>query len=193
METKQKEDFNYIVRIAEVDLDGNRSVEYALTKVKGIGIRVADAIADRANIDRRRKIGTLNEEEIERLNEIIENLPKYIPIWMLNRQYDASTGENTHLIGHDVDIGVREDINLMKKIRCYKGIRHETGQRVRGQRTRAHGRTGLTVGVTKKALKEAAKQKKEEEKKGGRKLEEKKGGKEEVIIHGRSKIQQEKI
>ncbi|MDI6916811.1 MAG: 30S ribosomal protein S13 [Thermoplasmatales archaeon] len=173
-ETKQKEDFNYIVRIAEVDLDGNRSVEYALTKVKGIGIRAADAIADRANIDRRRKIGTLNEEEVERLNEIIKNLPKYVPIWMLNRQCDPSTGENAHLIGHDVDMGVREDINLMKKIRCYKGIRHETGQRVRGQRTRTHGRTGLTVGVTKKALKEAAKKKKEEEKKGGRKEEEKK-------------------
>jgi small subunit ribosomal protein S13 len=43
-----------------------------------------------------------------------------------------------------------EDINLMRKIRCYKGIRHETGQKVRGQRTKSTGRTGLTVGVKRK-------------------------------------------
>ena len=38
----------------------------------------------------------------------------------------------------------------MKKIRCYRGIRHETGQKVRGQRTRSNGRTGLTLGVSRK-------------------------------------------
>ncbi|HOW33966.1 MAG TPA: 30S ribosomal protein S13, partial [Methanoregulaceae archaeon] len=43
-----------------------------------------------------------------------------------------------------------EDINLLRKIRCYRGIRHETGQKVRGQRTKSTGRTGLTVGVKKK-------------------------------------------
>jgi small subunit ribosomal protein S13 len=42
---------------------------------------------------------------------------------------------------------------MLKKIRCYKGIRHEKGQKVRGQRTKAHGRSGLTVGVVKKAQK----------------------------------------
>ncbi len=38
----------------------------------------------------------------------------------------------------------------MRKIRCYKGIRHETGQPVRGQRTRSSFRTQKTVGVVKK-------------------------------------------
>ncbi len=47
----------------------------------------------------------------------------------------------------------------MKMIRCYRGIRHEQGQKVRGQRTRSNGRTGLTVGVTKKAARLAAQQK----------------------------------
>ncbi len=44
----------------------------------------------------------------------------------------------------------RDDINLMKMIRCYKGIRHEQGQKVRGQRTRSNGRTGMTMGVIRK-------------------------------------------
>jgi small subunit ribosomal protein S13 len=50
-----------------------------------------------------------------------------------------------------MDMRKQEDINILKKIRGYRGIRHENGQKVRGQRTKAHGRTGLTVGVVKKA------------------------------------------
>src|SRR5437899_3102049 len=57
----------------------------------------------------------------------------------------------------------RDDTNVMRMIRSYKGVGHETGQKVRGQRTRSNGRTGLTVGVTKKAALEAAKAKKAEE------------------------------
>ena len=45
-----------------------------------------------------------------------------------------------------------DDVNMMRKIRCYKGIRHETGQKVRGQRTKSTGRTGKTVGVSKKKV-----------------------------------------
>ncbi len=45
---------------------------------------------------------------------------------------------------------VDDDINLLKKIRAYRGIRHETGQKVRGQRTKSTGRTGLIVGVKRK-------------------------------------------
>ncbi len=37
----------------------------------------------------------------------------------------------------------------MKKLRSWKGIRHNLGLKVRGQRTRTTGRLGLTVGVTK--------------------------------------------
>jgi small subunit ribosomal protein S13 len=60
------------------------------------------------------------------------------------------TGETKHLFGGDVTLANDEDINLLRKIRCYKGVRHETGQKVRGQRTKSTGRTGKTVGVSKK-------------------------------------------
>jgi len=49
-------------------------------------------------------------------------------------------------------------------------VRHEQGQKVRGQRTRSNGRTGLTVGVIKKTAIAAAKAKEEE---GGKKEEKK--------------------
>src|SRR5439155_336645 len=76
---------------------------------------------------------------------------------------DGETGVDIHLTGADVEIRRRDDINRMKMIRSYKGGRHETGQKVRGQRTRSNGRTGLTVGVTKKAALAAAQAKKAEE------------------------------
>jgi len=82
---------------------------------------------------------------------------------MVNRPKDWESGLDLHLVGAEVEVRLRDDINLMKMIRSYKGVRHETGQKVRGQRTRSNGRTGLTVGVTKKAALEAAKAKKAEE------------------------------
>jgi small subunit ribosomal protein S13 len=75
---------------------------------------------------------------------------------MLNRRKDVYTGENRHLTGVDLTLGNNEDINLMKKMRSYKGIRHERGQKVRGQRTKSTGRTGATVGVVRKKLEAGA-------------------------------------
>ena len=53
---------------------------------------------------------------------------------------------------------LRDDINVMKKIRSYRGIRHERGLPVRGQRTRAHGRVGLALGVSRREAREASKE-----------------------------------
>jgi small subunit ribosomal protein S13 len=69
---------------------------------------------------------------------------------MTNRPKDLYTGAKRHLLGADVSMTVDDDINLLKKIRAYRGIRHETGQKVRGQRTKSTGRTGLIVGVKRK-------------------------------------------
>ncbi len=165
-EEQKKPEFKYIVRIANTDLDGNRPLAYGLTKIKGIGIRIGEAIADTAKLPRFKKIGELTDEEVERIKSIVENIPQHVPGWMVNRMRDFYSGMNLHNVGSDVELGVREDINLMKKIRSYKGIRHEQGQRVRGQRTRAHGRTGLTVGVLRKVAMEARKKAAAEEKKG---------------------------
>lgn len=162
----QKEDFRYIVRLANTDVDGNKSVVYGLTSIKGIGVRVAELVADLAKVSRTEKIGNLKEEETARIESILSDLGEHLPSWAVNRQKDWYTGEFVHLIGTDVDINRRDDVNRMKMIRCYRGVRHEQGQKVRGQRTRSNGRTGLTVGVTKKVIaQQAAAAKKEEEKK----------------------------
>ena len=165
------EDFRYIVRFANTDLDGARSVVYALQQVKGVGRRVAEIVADLAQVPRGERIGNLAEARTEEMEKVLASLPERVPPWILNRQNDVDTGDDYHVFGTEVDLRRRDDVNRMKMIRSYKGVRHEQGQKVRGQRTRSNGRTGLTVGVQKKAAIQAAQAAKKEEAGGGREKE----------------------
>lgn len=149
---EKKDDFKYIVRLAATDVSGNKPVRYALTQIKGIGNSLATVIADVAGVDRDIRIGKLSDEEVSKLDEVISSIQEWAPAWMRNRRRDRETGKDLHLIGAEIDLKKREDINLLKKIRAYRGIRHEKGLPVRGQRTRSNKRSGLTVGVSRKKL-----------------------------------------
>jgi len=147
----QEEDIKYFVRIGTTDLDGTKSVRVALTGIKGVGRHSSTVISRMAKVDEYATLGRLDEAGVNRLRVAIEQYSGKIPSWMANRPKDVYTGEARHLLGVDVALQKDEDVNLMRKIRCYKGIRHETGQKVRGQRTKSTGRTGTTVGVKRKA------------------------------------------
>ncbi|HLD57405.1 MAG TPA: 30S ribosomal protein S13 [archaeon] len=86
------------------------------------------------------------------MEEYIKNPEKHgIPPWMLNRRLDPETGTGRHLIGSDLVFTKNMDINKLKRMKSYKGVRHGLGLPVRGQRTRSSGRTsGKSVGVVKK-------------------------------------------
>src|SRR2546428_5946814 len=176
--------------MANTDLDGTRSVGYALTAISGVGIRVSEAVADLAGVPRAERLGNLSEEQTDKIEATLSKLGELFPPWMVNRPKDWESGLDLHLVGAEVEVRLRDDINLMKMIRSYKGVRHETGQKVRGQRTRSNGRTGLTVGVTKKAALEAAKAKKAEEAapKKEEKKEEKKPAEKKELAVGRSEV-----
>lgn len=148
--------FRYIVRFADVDLDGRRSAVLALSGVRGIGPRIAETSVRLAGIPPSEMIGNLPEATVEGLEELVHALPSKVPAWMMNHSHDHTTGETTHFIGGDLETSVRDDTNQMKMIRSYKGVRHERGQKVRGQRTRSNGRTGMAAGVLKKEAKAAA-------------------------------------
>ena len=148
-EEEHEDDFKYIVRLMDTDLDGEKTVLFALRDIKGVGTRVAETIVKSTDIDLTRRIGTLEDEEIDELRKVLTNFSENVPPWMVNRKRDPLTGENNHFFGTDLDMVHREDINRMKKISCYKGIRHERGLKVRGQRTKSNGRTGMELGVKK--------------------------------------------
>jgi len=143
--------FKHIVRIADTDLDGNKPVMIALTGIKGIGLRMARAITNALELNPRAKLGELDDETIERLRKLVEEeLEQHIPPWMFNRRKDPYSGKDLHLLAKDVDFAKMLDIERMIKIKCYRGVRHARGYKVRGQRTRSTGRKGMTVGVVRR-------------------------------------------
>ena len=132
-------------------VDGNAKIEYGLTQIRGIGMRFAQAVVRVAKIDINLRIGAIPEKDLNRIEEIIiDPIKNGIPAWMVNRKKDLVTGENLHIIGNRLELSVRRDIDRMKRIRSYKGVRHHRGLKVRGQRTKSTGRHGLVVGVIRK-------------------------------------------
>jgi small subunit ribosomal protein S13 len=163
-EQEDDEDLRYFVRIGQTDLDGTKSVERSLIEMNGIGRRSARLIADKADVDRTATFGRLEDDEIERVVDHVENFADEVPDWLANRRKDFYTGETTHEIGNDLELTRQHDVNRMKMIDSYKGVRHKRGQKVRGQRTKSTGRTEGTIGVNVEAIKE---EQAEEEAEGG--------------------------
>ena len=148
--------FRYIVRVANTDLDGTRPVALALTGVRGVGLRVSETTCRLAHVNPAERIGNLGEPVTEGIEAVLASFPTRVPGWMVNHTTEPVGGDSPHYIGPDVDTRRRDDVNVMKMIRSYRGVRHERGQKVRGQRTRSNGRTGMAAGVLKKTAKEAA-------------------------------------
>jgi small subunit ribosomal protein S13 len=96
------------------------------------------------------KLGSLNEKEIEKIEDAIKNIDKYVPGWMVNHQKEPNSGKNVHFTGPDLDMANREDITEQQKTKSYRGIRHSLGLPVRGQRTRTSFRHGPAIGVSRK-------------------------------------------
>ncbi|KAJ2002392.1 ribosomal 40S subunit protein S18B [Coemansia thaxteri] len=146
-----KDQFQDMIRLLNTNVDGNKKIMYALTSIKGVGRRYSNMVCKKADIDLNKRAGEFSVEELERVVEIIQNPLQYkIPQWFLNRQKDHTTGKFSQLVANGVDNSLREDIERLKKIRVHRGIRHHRDLRVRGQHTKTTGRTGKTVGVTKK-------------------------------------------
>jgi len=144
-------EFNYIVRLHGTNIDGTRMVPYALTEVKGVGIRLARAIVKQLGLDATERLGNLSDADVKRLESALDKPASVgLPSWMLNRQKDPMTGDNLHVLTSDLDLRNKDDIDLMRETRSWKGERHARGLKVRGQHTKTTGRTGRSVGVSKK-------------------------------------------
>lgn len=147
-ETAPKPEIRRIVRFMETDLDGSMPLGKSMRRIKGIGFMFSNAICIETKMDPRKKIGLFSQDELKALENALRNPP--FPSWMLNRRKSPTSGNVTHLFGTELQLTQREDINVLRRIRAYRGIRHELGQPVRGQRTRSSFRTNKTLGVSKK-------------------------------------------
>ena len=109
-----------MARIAGVDLPRNKHTRIALTYIYGIGHPRAASIVAAANVDGEKKVQDLNEDEVNRIRQVIE-------------------GEG------GVEGDLRKDISMHIKrlieIGSYRGFRHRRNLPVRGQRTHTNART----------------------------------------------------
>ena len=108
-------------RIQGVDIPSNKPTHIALRYIYGIGPTLALRLCEQARIDPQRKAKELTEEQIGRLNGLLDSR-EYTVEGALRRQ-------------------VQQNIARLKDINCYRGIRHRRSLPVRGQRTRTNART----------------------------------------------------
>ncbi len=107
-------------RIAGVDIPEDKPVWVALTYIYGIGDTSGREIIEKAGIPEGQRAYDLSEDQISELNSIIE------------RDYK---------IEGELRQEVRRNITRLKKIDCYRGMRHQNDLPVRGQRTQSNART----------------------------------------------------
>jgi len=148
-----------IVRIAGKDMKGQQQLVDALTKIRGIGYNISRSIVKAIERDlgiaRTAKVGALTEAQITAIEDLLKNLSKHgIASFLVNHARDDDTGENKHFIQSDLQFTVRQDVEKEKTLRTWIGWRTSLGQKTRGQHNRTTGRSGITVGVLKKAVKD---------------------------------------
>lgn len=152
---EEKQDFKHFVRIANTDLKGAKPIADSLRQIKGISFMFSNLICHLAKIEKKKRTGELEEDEISRINDVIKDPSKFnAPSWMLNRRKDVETGEDHHIISSDLKFANENDIKIMKKIKSYRGVRHMMNQPVRGQKTKSNFRENkgkVHLGVKKKA------------------------------------------
>jgi small subunit ribosomal protein S13 len=153
LEYLSTQEYRHIVRIVGNDIPGERKTLVGLTQIKGIGYNFATAILDSLKINTNSNIGNLTDTNVQAIEKLILNpVEGNFPTWFLNRQRDIETGTDLHLLTSDIPFTLRNDIERERITASWRGYRHLSGLKVRGQRTRTSGRKGGAVGVAKGGL-----------------------------------------
>jgi small subunit ribosomal protein S13 len=109
-----------MARIAGVDLPRDKRVEIGLTYIHGIGRSRSNEILEQTNVDPNTKVMDLTEADVARVRQVIDT---------------------NYAVEGDLRREVAQNIQRLKEIGSYRGIRHRKGLPVRGQRTRTNART----------------------------------------------------
>lgn len=121
-----------MARIAGIELPDEKRIDIGLTVLFGIGRRNTARILKEAEIDSSKRVKNLTAEEVTRLQKIIDKYP----------------------VEGTLKKEISDNIQRLRQIGSYRGLRHARGLPVRGQRTRSNARTKRgkrkTIGAMKK-------------------------------------------
>ena len=107
-------------RVAGVDIPNEKAIEYALRYVHGVGAKVAFDVVKATGVNPRTKAKDLTEEELTRI---------------------AGELDKNHVVEGQLRRQVIVNVQRLKDIGCYRGLRHRRGLPVRGQRTQCNARS----------------------------------------------------
>jgi small subunit ribosomal protein S13 len=108
-----------MARIAGIDIPRDKRIDVSLRYIYGIGPTSAARIVDQAQVNRETKTRDLSDEEVTRIREVIDR---------------------SFTVEGDLRREVRQNIQRLIEINCYRGTRHRRGLPVNGQRTRTNAR-----------------------------------------------------
>ena len=124
-----------MARLLGVDIPNRKKVEYSLRYIYGVGPIRAKEISDAVEIDPDRRTQDLTEQELSLISNYII--------------------DNKIMVEGDLRRAITNNLKRLQSIRCYRGLRHQRGLPVRGQRTITNARTRKggrkTVGVVRKS------------------------------------------
>ena len=125
-----------MARISGINIPTNKRVCIALTYIFGIGPKKALDICTQASIDKSKRVNQLNEEEISKIRELVDN---------------------NIVVEGDLRREVSTNVKRLNDLGCYRGLRHRKKLPVRGQRTHTNARTrkgkAIAIAGKKKVLK----------------------------------------
>jgi len=107
-------------RVAGVDIPADKPIWISLTYIYGIGRTNSRIILKEAGIDPQRRAKDLTEEELAKI------------IGIIDRSYQVEGALRRE---------VKQNIDRLRDIGCYRGLRHRRSLPTRGQRTRSNART----------------------------------------------------
>ncbi len=120
------------MRLVGVDLPDNKRLVVALTYIHGIGRHYASQIVKKTNLSPDIRAKDLSGQDLAKLQKVLDE----------------------YKVEGDLRKEIRENIQRLKRIGSYRGLRHMQGLPVRGQRTRVNARTKRgkrkTIGAMKK-------------------------------------------
>lgn len=121
-----------MARLSGIELNDKWKVDYALTRLKGIGWTLSKKILSEVSLDRGKRVSDLTSEDLSKITTKLEEYP----------------------IEGELVRQIRGSIGRLQTIGSYRGMRHSRGLPSRGQRTRRNARTKRgkrkTVGAFKK-------------------------------------------
>ena len=124
-----------MARLLGVDIPNRKKVEYSLRYIYGVGPTRSKEILDAVEIDPNRRTQDLSEQELSLISNYII--------------------DNKIMVEGDLRRAITNNLKRLQSIRCYRGLRHQRGLPVRGQRTITNARTRKggrkTVGVVRKS------------------------------------------